>query len=62
MNSLRDVLALLNEMQIRGVVHDYAISGATAALAWQILESGAVDRQRLGQILARYGLSAIEEP
>lgn len=32
MNSLRDVFALLNEMQTRGVLHDYAIGGATAAL------------------------------
>lgn len=166
MNSLRDVFALLNEMQTRGVVHDYAIGGATAALfyaeptrtydldvfvllpgerdaallslaplygwlrergcgadaehvmihgvpvhfppafndlvveslreartfdyegmpvrvvgpehlcalaiqagdrrrrerAWQIVESGTVDRQRLGQILARHGLPGLGEP
>lgn len=166
MNSLRDVFGLLNEMQARGVVQDYAIGGATAVLfyaepsrtydldvfvllpggrdaallslaplygwlrehgysadaehvlihgvpvqflpafndlvveslkeartfdyegtavrvigpehlcalaiqaggrrrrerAWQMVESGTVDRQRLGEILARYGLPGLGEP
>ena len=57
MSSLEDVFSAINRLQNAGVVEDYTVGGAKRReRAYQLLESGDVDRVRLRDLLARHGL------
>lgn len=57
-SALEDVCSVINRLRDAGVVEAYAVGGAKRReRAYQLLESGDVDRLLLRDILARHGLS-----
>jgi hypothetical protein len=58
MRTLADVFREINSLKSEGIIAEYALGGSRRReRAWQMLESGSVDRQTLRALLAAHGMT-----